>query len=401
MIEENIKQIILKEVQEKLSPEEAAALQVWLDTSERNRRNYKLLRKIVEDAKWLKGIEKIDKAGGRQAIRWRIMQKRRRQLSIRWMKIAVAVVLPVAIGLTVYWGGRPKLETAVEVAQSFEDILPGSSRAVLYLADGQKVDLNTLTDSVIRDRKAEQQISLRGKMLDYLTARKEKENGPEGEKDFRQTTYNRIVVPRGGEYRLVLADGTKVWLNAGTEMTYPVWFTGELRQVELKGEAYFEVAKMHGKRFQVVMNGATVEVTGTAFNASCYPDEAVCSATLASGSIRLLVGKQIQAVKVGEQAVYNRESGEMSVSAVDLKYYTSWRLGQFYFHNTSLWDITRQLGRWYNVDFVFSDEALKQVCFSGVALRDKPIGYILKLLESTQFVKFVMQEEGKVRVEKG
>lgn len=391
---ENIEQVILDYLRGELNGVEAEELEGWLGESEEHRRIYEGIRKIAGEAVFLKGIERVDKAGGRQRIQWRIEQSRRRALRLRWSKVAAAIALPLMIGLGVYLGMRTIGEPPVEMALSFEAIRPGMSQAVLYLADGREVDLNMVSDSVIHDGEADRQIHLKGKMLDYLNGR----NDSDGNKG---SAYNRIVVPRGGEYRLVLSDGTQVWLNSATELRYPVKFAGDVRQVELKGEAYFEVAKASGRRFQVVMDGVTIEVTGTSFNASCYPDEGTCSATLATGSIRLLADGKVQPVKVGENAQYSRRNGKITVEPVDLKYYTSWRLGQFYFHDTSLQSITRQLGRWYDVEFEFADASLKEICFSGVALRDKPIGYILKLLESTQFVKFTLLPDGRIRVDNG
>lgn len=393
-MKENIEQVILDYLRGELDGVEAEELERWIGESEENRRVYEGVRKIAGEAVFLKGIEQVDKAGGRQRIQWRIEQRRRRALRLRWIKVAAAIALPLMIGLGVYLGVRTIEEPPVEMALSFEAIRPGMSQAVLYLADGREVELNRMSDSVIHDGEADRQIRLKGNMLDYLNGRKD----ADGDKG---TAYNRIVVPRGGEYRLVLSDGTQVWLNSATELRYPVKFAGDVRQVELKGEAYFEVAKASGRRFQVMMDGVTIEVTGTSFNASCYPDDGSCSAVLASGSIRLLADGKVQPVKVGENAQYSRRDGKITVEPVNLKYYTSWRFGQFYFHDTSLQNITRQLGRWYDVEFEFADASLKEVCFSGVALRDKPIGYILKLLESTQFVKFTLLPDGRIRVDNG
>lgn len=394
LMKENVEQVILDYLRGELIGEEAEELEQWLAESEEHRQVYESVRKIAADAAFLKGIERVDKARGRQRIQLRMEQRRRRLLRLRWLKVAAAIVLPLMVGVGVYWGMGTVENQREELAMTFEAILPGSSQAILYLADGREVDLNMVRDSVIHDGEADRQIHLKGNMLDYLNGRKD----ADGDKG---SVYNRIVVPRGGEYQLMLSDGTRVWLNSESEMRFPVKFAGGLRQVELKGEAYFEVAKVSGRRFQVVMDGVTIEVTGTAFNASCYPDEETCSAALASGSIRLLADGMVQPVKVGENAQYSRKDGKITVETVNLKYYTSWRLGQFYFHDTSLQSITRQLGRWYDVEFEFADASLGEVCFSGVALRDKPIGYILKLLESTQFVKFTLLPDGKIRVDNG
>lgn len=384
--DENKERLILEDLRHELTSEEMVALREWVEALPAHRQEYEEIRQIADRAVWLKGIDRLHKERGLQQIRRQLRERQQRQLRFRWMRYVAAVVLPLAITLGIYFSVNREQDVLPVV--SFEDIRPGTTQAMLYLSDGQEVDLSAVVDSVIRDKAVEQEIGFCDKVLNY---RRQSSSAGQG--------YNRIVVPRGGEYQLVLADGTRVWLNSETEIKYPVAFAGEIREVFLRGEAYFEVEKAGGKRFHVVMDGgAVIEVTGTSFNASCYPDEGQCSATLASGKINLLVGGIMQPVQVGEHAAYNRHTGEITVADVDLKYYTSWRMGKFYFHDTPLEQIVRQLGRWYNVDFVFADDALKQVCFSGVALRDKPIGFVLNLLETTQFLKFTMLPDGKIRV---
>ena len=219
-------------------------------------------------------------------------------------------------------------------------------------------------------------------------------------KGEKELACNKIVVPRGGEYMLVLSDGTKVWLNSETRLEYPLAFGNGNREVRLSGEAYFEVARDELRHFNVIMEGATVEVTGTSFNASCYPEEGKCSAVLESGKINLLTKQGTTAVSVGERASYDIASGKVSVEQVNLKYFTSWRYGTFYFYNTPLSDIVQKLERWYDVNFEFADDSLGEVCFSGAALRNKPIDFVLELLADTQSLKFDIQGDGTIMIYK-
>lgn len=389
--EENQERIILESLQGKLDEAEAAELKLWLEASAAHRQTYEFVKQLATRALLLKDLEKLDKAEGWKEIGAQIRLRRNRRLRIRWSKYAAAVLLPLFACAGAYVLIHRPEEKLPEARLSFENIRPGSRQAVLYLADGNEVDLKAWQDTVIRDGKSAREIGFRENLLDYR-----EKGAPAGKTE--QVVYNKIVVPRGGEYRLILSDGTRVWLNAGTEMEYPVNFSDSVREVVLKGEAYFEVTKDKNRRFQVVMDGATVEVLGTSFNASCYPGEHTCSATLESGRIDFRTGQGKQAVQVGENAVYDKQTGKITVGPVDLKYYTSWRLGKFYFHDTPLEEISRQLSRWYDVDFVFDDEALKVTCFSGVALRDKPIRFILNLLESTDFVEFILGPDGKIRI---
>ena len=199
---------------------------------------------------------------------------------------------------------------------------------------------------------------------------------------------------------IVLSDGTKVWLNSETCLEYPLAFGEHSREVRLSGEAYFEVTKDEARCFNVIMEGATIEVMGTSFNASCYPGEGQCWAVLESGKINLRTDHGVAAVNVGECASYDIASGKVTVESVDLKYFTSWRYGTFYFYNTPLSEIVQKLGRWYDVHFKFADESLRDVCFSGAALRSKPIDFMLELLASTQSLKFDIQSDGMIMIYK-
>jgi len=160
------------------------------------------------------------------------------------------------------------------------------------------------------------------------------------------------------------------------------------------------VTKDEARHFNVIMEGATIEVTGTSFNASCYPGEGQCRAVLESGKINLRTEHGVAAVDVGECASYDIVSGKVTVEAVDLKYFTSWRYGTFYFYNTPLSEIVQKLGRWYDVNFKFADESLRDVCFSGAALRSKSIDFMLELLASTQSLKFDIQSDGTILIYK-
>ena len=189
-------------------------------------------------------------------------------------------------------------------------------------------------------------------------------------------------------------------MNSETRLEYPLAFGKYSRDVRLSGEAYFEVTKDEARHFNVIMEGATIEVTGTSFNASCYPGEGQCRAVLESGKINLRTEHGVAAVDVGECASYDIVSGKVTVETVDLKYFTSWRYGTFYFYNTPLSEIVQKLGRWYDVNFKFADESLRDVCFSGAALRSKSIDFMLELLASTQSLKFDIQSDGTIMIYK-
>lgn len=394
VIDENIlEEIVLRAFRGECTPGELEQLREWINASPENECLYKSTKAIVEMSSYLKGIERLDK---KQALQ-RVMQraKRPKRLRVMWLKYAAVIALPLLLGgIAYYWlSGSGQKQLPELVVKNV--IQPGGMRAVLYLSDGQVVDLQSLQDSVITDDSNRQMILLSKEsgVLDYHQASR-------GNAGMQEDKYNKIVVPRGGEYVLILSDGTKVWLNSETELEYPLAFGKEIREVRLKGEAYFEVRKDTERRFHVIMGDATIEVTGTSFNASCYPGDGTCRAVLESGKINLLANHKVQRVAVGECATYDKTSKQISVEAVDLKYYTAWRHGTFYFYDTPLSAIVEKLERWYDVKFSFADDSLKEICFSGAALRSKPIDVILQLLASTQSLKFDIQKDGKILIDK-
>lgn len=392
MMSENWEEIIWRALRDECPAGELERLQDWRDESPGNERVYEDMKELVEMGAFLKGVDSLHKE---QALENVLKRTRRGAVTrFRWLRYAAAILFPLLlVGTLVYlfggkeWSGE---ELPVPVAKQ---ILPGGPKAVLYLSDGRVIDLNWVIDSVIVDGSSGQKIAL-SKEVNALNYSQVATSGEEAS----ELVYNRIEVPRGGEYMLVLSDGTKVWLNSETRLEYPLVFGETSRDVRLSGEAYFEVTRDMARRFNVIMEGATIEVTGTSFNASCYPEDGQCGAVLESGKINLLTDHGITAVGVGECASYDIASGKVRVEPVDLKYFTSWRYGTFYFYDTPLSDIVQKLGRWYDVNFKFADDSLREVRFSGAALRSKSIDFMLELLASTQSLKFDIEGDGTILI---
>jgi len=382
MMSENWEEIIWRALRSECSAEELERLRDWRNESSRNERMYADMKEIVGTGIFLKGVDLLHKEQALENVLKRT--RRRSEARFRRLKYAVAILFPLLlVGTLVYLYGGKEWSGKVLSVPVAKQILPGSSKAVLYLSDGQVVDLNRVVDSVIVDGSSGQKIML---TKDVHALNYSRVGTTPGE--VRELEYNRIEVPRGGEYMLVLSDGTRVWLNSETWLEYPLAFGDSRRDVRLSGEAYFEVTRDTTRCFNVIMEGATIEVTGTSFNVSCYPEEGRCDAVLESGKINLLTDHGVTAVGVGECASYDIVSGNVRVEAVDLKYFTAWRYGTFYFYNTPLSDIVQKLGRWYDVNFKFADDSLQDVCFSGAALRSKSIDFVLELLASTQSLNF-------------
>lgn len=391
---ENWEEIVWRALRNECSSEELMKLQEWRNEASENEQMYEDIKGIMGMGNFLKGMDSLHKENALENI-----LKRTRQRSFgysRILKYAAVLLLPLLLGGTLFYVLTFKRQAGEVLPVSVtKQILPGGPKAILYLSDGQVIDLNRIVDSVIVDKHSGQEIALSKDINELNYSGVTRDIG-----QSKELAYNRIEVPRGGEYMLVLSDGTKVWLNSETRLEYPLAFGEHSREVRLSGEAYFEVTKDEARCFNVIMEGATIEVMGTSFNASCYPGEGQCWAVLESGKINLRTDHGVAAVNVGECASYDIASGKVTVESVDLKYFTSWRYGTFYFYNTPLSEIVQKLGRWYDVNFKFADESLREVCFSGAALRSKPIDFMLELLSSTQSLKFDIQSDGVIIIYK-
>ena len=206
--------------------------------------------------------------------------------------------------------------------------------------------------------------------------------------------YNTITVPAGGEFSVLLSDGSSVHLNSCSSLTYPVPFMGDVREVKLSGEAYFDVTKSD-RPFIVKMEDIDVRVLGTSFNLSGYTTDQNVSVTLVSGKVAIR-DHQLQRdfnVTPGMRFEYNRESQQVKMWEVDPELYISWMKGKFRFEDMRLEDIMVTLNRWYDCTITYSDNTLRDLRFTGAAEKDRPASYLLELIEMITEVKF--QIDGK------
>lgn len=207
---------------------------------------------------------------------------------------------------------------------------------------------------------------------------------------------NKVIVPTGGEYNLILSDGTTVYLNAESKIEFPVKFSGKERVVTLEGEAYFQVAASKKHPFIVKTKDMDVLVTGTEFNVKAYPDELNVQTTLLKGNVSVFTGfgkKEEVGIIPAQQAQWNRKKAALEVREVDPALFTAWRNGQFIFRQDRLEDIMRTLARWYDVEVVYLDESIKDMAFAGKLDRSEDITPILNVLRATD--KLTVEVNGK------
>ena len=200
--------------------------------------------------------------------------------------------------------------------------------------------------------------------------------------------YNTLEVPRGAEYELILADGTHVWLNAETELRYPVQFNGKERVVYLKGEAYFEVSKNKEKPFLVQVDDMSVKVYGTEFNVNTYNN---IETVLVTGSVSMNQGGKEVLLKPNQKGVFDQVSGKITVADVDVLAYVSWKNGDFIFRNESLNSIMDKLSRWYGLEVLYQDARLQNVRLSGNLKRYKDVRELFVSFEKISDARFKVQ----------
>ena len=311
-----------------------------------------------------------------------IYEQKSRRMTLRW-SVAASIIL--LVGLFV---GR----TINEVRDMREEQLlaksvmqPGTSKAILTMADGKKVMLD-------QEQKLDIQLNERVRVASSDRGIVYEENG----KGEVKEEYNKLVTPIGGEYFLMLSDGTKVFLNSDSELKYPVEFIGDKRVVDLDGEAYFEVHKDNQRPFIVRMNGAEVIVLGTSFNVNTYGDDGRIYTTLVNGSVRVVSEKnrQERVLTPGMQGVMDMQTGQLTVREVDVEPYVAWREGRFVFRAMTLDLIMQQLQRWYDFEVFYQNPELKDYELRGVIKRDMDLDKVLSVIKATTDIDF--EVKGKV-----
>jgi ferric-dicitrate binding protein FerR (iron transport regulator) len=264
-------------------------------------------------------------------------------------------------------------------------IAPGGNKAILTLANGQKISLTDAQKGQIIQQKGVQISKTADGQVVYTAATDSKESSGA----IAVAQYNTMETPRGGQFQLFLPDGTRVWLNAASSLKYPVDLgsAGE-RRVELSGEAYFEVAHNKDRPFRVITNRQVVEVLGTHFNVSAYNDEPNTKTTLLEGSVKVTGGDKSAMLKPGQEVSL---TDHFKVSDVDTEEAVAWKNGYFRFDDERLETVMRKVSRWYNVDVVYRDNDVKDDLFAAVTTRFANISTLLKIMEQTGDASFSIE----------
>ncbi len=302
----------------------------------------------------------------------------------RW--IAAAVVLAIFSLLAVYFLHWKQSSSEHPLANTPAIIEAGKEGAILTLADGSSIVLDSLGNGIVAAEKGSEILLQDGKLI-YQN------------KNATELAYNTISTPKGRQFNLLLEDGTRVWLNAESSLRFPIAFTESERQVEITGEAYFEVASDKSKKFLVNLpDGLKVEVLGTHFNINAYQNESSVQTTLVAGSVKVISHSDAKIISPGQQAeMHKGQTGLLQINKqVDVAKVIAWKNGVFDFNNASLYEIMRQLERWYNIEVEYAP-GIRKYEFVGKMDRGLSLQEVLKGLELSE-VHFEIKSDRKILV---
>ncbi len=389
-----INEILVKSlIGKKLNADEQELKNQWMDKAS-NKGFYNKLQHYRKGTKNVAGDKRMDVnlAYQKHLEHLSVAKSTKRKLFINRLLpyAAMIVVMAGVFSLMMYLGNDTALKPDQQWLSSFE---PGSQKAELILADGKVMDLEKANEKALIKEQDGTLISNTGTSLVYDVSSKI---------ESAEITYNSLVVPRGGEFELVLEDGTKVTVNSETRLRYPTQFASNERVVLLEGEAYFDVSKDKDRPFIVRTQGVDVRVLGTSFNVSSYTDDESIKTTLVEGSVAVMDrNNQVKNIllKPGYQAIYSKEDKNLTAEKVNVELFTSWKDGRFVFDQSNLDDIMTRLSRWYDVKVFYQSTEVNTIRFTGSLKRYDSLDRLLRMIEKTNEVNFVLGEK-TITVEK-
>jgi len=384
----NTGELIAKHLRNELTVEEKSELEQWLKSDPQN---LELFIKLLDESLITEEIEIFSPLENKQA--WETIVKntgfqKSTTSHFKWRRLlpyAAAIFILIASGIFIsrYFLKKEQPKT---LSQRQPDFLPGSKKAILTLANGSRIFLDSANQGRITNQR-NVEIKIKNGQVIYFN---EDDNAKNKALDLPKIlAMNTLTTPRGGQFEVVLPDGTRVWLNAASSLTYPVEFSGRERRVELTGEGYFEVAKNADKPFFVKTSDQTVEVLGTHFNINCYADENAVKTTLLEGSVKITSNSNGQTLKIkpGQQSI-NTVAEINVLNGADTDEAVAWKNGNFLFRNTDLLTVMRQLCRWYDVDVEYQGTIVSRH-YQGRISRNVPVSQVFEILK-TSGINFII-----------
>lgn len=314
-----------------------------------------------------------------------VAEQQTKRLPHRWIAAAASLILVSTVLFFFYKSGETKTNQ-VNVLKN-ADASPGMNSAYLTLSNGQRIDLSAVNAGVIANLNGVSASKSKGNVLVYQSANVQASNAVD--------KMSVLSTPAGGQYEVILPDGTHVWLNAASTLSFPEHFSRTERRITLKGEAYFEVAHEAARPFRVSTSRQDIEVLGTHFNISAYEDEPRTLTTLLQGSVRVSSAAKNTIIKPGQQAV-SADKNDIQVQQANTRIALAWKNGMIAFEDESLRQIMRQVARWYNIKVEFSGRENQEV-FTGGVSRDSKLSSLLEILKANN-IRFSMREEGGVKI---
>ena len=378
-----ISQLIAREVNYELTPDERQELENWLNECEDNFKLYNKIHSREKFLNWDQQFHQINTKEGWDRFDSVVRPSKRIEVFQAVLRYAAVLLIPMflaGVGYYLYQDLAKLSEQQVQEIVSKKQ----TPKARLILADGRKVNLENEGNVALKEKD--------GTLIEKDAGSLKYKNKPN---ENSKALYNTVEIPKGADYQLLLADGTKVYLNSMSSLKFPTQFKGNKREVELSGEAYFEVVKDKDRPFLVRAAGTTVKVLGTSFNVKAYDDEDDVITTLVEGSVKVKASEieKSTLLKPGQQAIVNDKMNDLSVQEVDVDLYTSWREGVFQFKSKRLEDIMNELTRWYDLKIFYMNPVVKDLRFGGHFNKDEEIESIMEMFELTRKVN--IQVNGK------
>lgn len=378
MEEARLKYLINKYLQSTATVQELEELQAWYDEVDFGGEGFDNWIKEYNSEKELTDQMYQRFEGKKEKERARIIYLRR-----FYRASAIAATILIAF-ITAFLFKNVQRPISPKIQLVSRPIPPGGNKAILTLANGSKIELDDQKNGTIASQPGVTIVKNNTGKLIYKIAYQSSAaySGP--------VTYNSISTPRGGEYQVVLPDGTQVWLNSESSLTYPTRFSGRERKVKITGEAYFEVVHNKDIPFHVDADGQDIEDLGTRFNIKAYRDENVISTTLIEGSVKVsnLISNKSRLLVPGQQANTTAANGNIAVQVVNTEQVISWKNGYFLFDNMGIASIMKVISRWYNIDVQYNGIDQKET-FGGTFSKYQNLSDLLRNLETLGHVHFV------------
>jgi ferric-dicitrate binding protein FerR (iron transport regulator) len=388
-----IASLIIKQWRGELTIEETIALEEWANKSQNNR---DLLQQLTHDETLREELITYYEAENTKEAVWKKIEEATSETTqviplpvhhhTRYRYWAAAVTVAAVLTTVAYFWfqNKPHTTTTAPLAQTINDVLPGGNKAILKLSDGKTIVLDNAQNGLLAEQGAVQIQKQEGQLTYSSSASTE------------TIAYNTLATPPGGQFQIKLPDGTRVWLNASSSITYPTAFIGKERRVAITGEGYFEVAKDASKPFRVTIQSATgkqrpaeVEVLGTHFNINAYDDEAAIKTTLLEGKVKFVKGQSTAILKPGQQAQVSEQGLLQVKNDADMEEAVAWKNGEFLFQSADIGTLMRQVARWYDIEVTYPNGKPKDK-FSGKIGRNVNLSQLLKILEYSE-VRFELK----------